>query len=291
MAKKISFEEEPTCLLAKISIVIADEEVQIMVSNVTCLERQAVKVDRISVDVRDLECQIQLPKVLITGTLHKQIFYVTRENRVLHQSEDIPFTKMIENEELEELIEDLTEEEMRELEEMLECQFFNLKIDQRFELIRATRVQQTAIIRFLLKISRIEQILLPQLGTLKGTIVCPNDEPPEFFAVKLFDENDFLIGKLFRFVMENEEAKFRFVSLPAPATYKLVVVAVCRDDHKIFKRVIEVEVDPCLETVVDIELKMKQSMDMNKEAAKMNMPSFPETWENLCEMMKKISWL
>jgi len=290
MIKK-SFREELTCLLAKIPVVVADEEVQIMVSNVTCLEQQAVKVDRISVDVRDLECQFRLPKVLITGTLHKQIFYVTREDKVLHQSEDVPFTKMVESEELEELARGLTEEKISELEDLLECQFINLKVDQRFELIRAARIQQDTIIRFLLKISRFEQIMLPQEGSIEGTITCPDGEPPGFYAVKLFDEDNFLIGKLFQFV--TDEAKFRFLSLPAPDTYKLKVIAVCQYDRKIriFKKEIEVDVDPCLETVLDIKLEMKQCMDMHKEAAEMNMQNLLEMWMNASEMIKKINWL
>jgi len=77
------------------SRVIASNERQILVENVVDLPRPAVKIQEIQARVEDVMVEIIPNKVIITGTLHKQIFFVSDEEIVRHVGEDIPFTTFV----------------------------------------------------------------------------------------------------------------------------------------------------------------------------------------------------
>lgn len=75
--------------------VISTNSRQVLVENVADLNRPAQKVQEIQARVEDLGVEVIPNKVVITGTLHKQIFYVSDDNIVRHMGEDIPFTTFV----------------------------------------------------------------------------------------------------------------------------------------------------------------------------------------------------
>lgn len=77
------------------SRVIATNERQILVENVVDLVPPARKIQEIQARVEDLAAEVIPNKVIITGILHKQIFYVSDEDIVRHLGEDIPFTTFV----------------------------------------------------------------------------------------------------------------------------------------------------------------------------------------------------
>ncbi len=276
---------EPTCILAKIPVVLAEEEMQISVSNVACLEKPAIKVDKINAEVRDLTCDVRLPNIIVSGRLHKQIFYVTRNNDLVHQAEDIPFSKSLEIKDLKNHTKHLHIKKLKELEEMIECNFYRKRVDIKYTLHRATRVQQDAVIRFVLKVSQIAQVLLPQLGGIKGEINCPHNHRPVLFLVKLFDDEDYLVNSLKR-LFPRGDAKFRFTSLPAPGRYHLELVAVCKDKKKYVchRRVLDIEVEPCSNTEVNIRLDGRKGMQLETEY----MFAYESTFESRIEEIEDL---
>lgn len=77
------------------SRVIATNERQVLVENVADLNRPAQKIQEIQARVEDLAVEVIPNKVIVTGTLHKQIFFVGDDDIVRHQGEDIPFTTFV----------------------------------------------------------------------------------------------------------------------------------------------------------------------------------------------------
>jgi len=77
------------------SRVIATNSRQILVENAVDLNRPAQKVQEIQARVENVGVEIIPNKVIITGTLHKQIFFVSDDNLVRHMGEDIPFTTFV----------------------------------------------------------------------------------------------------------------------------------------------------------------------------------------------------
>lgn len=282
---KFHTEIEPTCVLAKIPVVLAEEEMQISVSNVACLEKPAIKVDKINAEVRNLTCDVRLPNIIVSGTLHKQIFYVTRNNDLVHMAEDVPFSKSLEIKDLKDYTKHLHIKKLKDLEEMIECNFYRKRVDIKYTLHRATRVQQDAVIRFVLKVSQIAQVLLPQLGGIKGEINCPHRHSLVFFVAKLFDDEDYLVGKMKR-LFPPGDAKFRFVSLPAPGNYHLEVVAVCKEGRKYtcYRRVLNIDVEPCANTKVNVRLDNRKGLHLETEY----MFAYESTFDSRIEEMKDL---
>ncbi len=77
------------------SRVISTNSRQVLVENVADLNRPAQKVQEIQARVQDLGVEVIPNKVVITGTLHKQIFFVADDNIIRHMGEDIPFTTFV----------------------------------------------------------------------------------------------------------------------------------------------------------------------------------------------------
>jgi hypothetical protein len=73
----------------KVLRVIGEKVAQVVVEG--SIPINAVKIDRIDAEVRDLTDHIFRNKVVKQGTIHKQIFYVDPDNAVRHMTEDIPF--------------------------------------------------------------------------------------------------------------------------------------------------------------------------------------------------------
>lgn len=169
------------CVLVKLPIVIADVVDSITVDNVTCLEEQAKKVDHIDVSVRDLEADPvfsgpisgnpghvctspkatvhfgepvcgtrELKSITIHGEIHKQIYYVNREDDVRHMGEDIPFTKTVK----------LNPPLVITNPNNIDIDFKDVDVDVSFELPRASRIMQSTTVSFTLKITEDQQIYI-----------------------------------------------------------------------------------------------------------------------------------
>lgn len=165
------------CVKIKVPVVIAEtEDAQIVVDNTFCLPELAKKIDHIDISVRDLEAdpvfvhhsestwnismskkwphhhswgvpsgKAFLKKVIVHGVLHKQIFYVNKDDQVKHVAEDVPFSKTIDFAEPEPVI-DIDD---------VEIQFRGKRADITWDLIRASRLQQTGIV--IIRVKAVEQ--------------------------------------------------------------------------------------------------------------------------------------
>jgi|GEM_PF-206633 len=77
--------------LFKVEQVIGEGQEQLLKESVIELERPAIKVREIVGEVRNVSAQVIPDKVIIQGILHKQIFFITRDNIERHQMEEVPF--------------------------------------------------------------------------------------------------------------------------------------------------------------------------------------------------------
>jgi hypothetical protein len=73
----------------KVLKVIGEAVAQVVVEGNIAIN--AVKIDRIIADVRDVTDHVFRNKVVKQGTIHKQIFFVDREGVVREEEENIPF--------------------------------------------------------------------------------------------------------------------------------------------------------------------------------------------------------
>ena len=81
--------------LIKAEVVIGENTRQVMLESNFTLFVPAVKIRDIQARVLDVTAQIIPNKVVIQGVVHKQIFFVDANNRVMHQSENVPFSTFI----------------------------------------------------------------------------------------------------------------------------------------------------------------------------------------------------
>lgn len=177
------------CVKIKVPVVIAETgEAQVVVDTTFCLPELAKKIDHIDVSVQDLEAdpvfvhesesawnvsmtkkwphyftlgqpsgKAFLKKIIVHGVLHKQIYYVNQDDVVKHVGEDIPFTKTVELAEPEPVV-DVDD---------VEIQFHGKRADINWDLVRASRLQQTAVILIRAKAVEQRQIFVQ---------VCPSPE-------------------------------------------------------------------------------------------------------------------
>lgn len=169
------------CVLVKLPIVLADIPASVMVDNVVCLPEQAKKVDHIDVVVRDLEAEpvfsptmvagvgpcpspkntvhfgdpqcvspSEIRRINVTGTLHKQVYYVDRNDDVRHMGEDVPFRKSVE----------LRPPLVVGRPGNVDVDFREVDVDLSFEMLKASRVQQIANITFVLKVTEDQQVYI-----------------------------------------------------------------------------------------------------------------------------------
>jgi len=79
-------------MLIKADVVVGEDVAETTVDDTFYLEYPATKIAEIQARITELECEVMDGQAIITGTVHKQIFYVGPESRVFHQSEDVPFS-------------------------------------------------------------------------------------------------------------------------------------------------------------------------------------------------------
>lgn len=183
----ISPVNQSLCAKVNIPVVLSEADVEITVDNVICLPELAVKVDRIVASVRDVEGEPVVfgarfdptrhkqtgkfvkwkekadfvKRVVVHGVLHKQIFYVNRDNMVKHVGEDVPFSKTVDLEELE-AVEDA---------DNITVQVHNVRSRVEWNLIKSSRVHQTGFIRFRVKVVEERQLyvqLCPEAECIPG---------------------------------------------------------------------------------------------------------------------------
>lgn len=92
---ELNVAEDPNGPVVMASRVIATNERQVLVENVADLNKPAQKIQEIQARVEDVAIEVIPNKVIVTGTLHKQIFFVGEDDIVRHQGEDIPFTTFV----------------------------------------------------------------------------------------------------------------------------------------------------------------------------------------------------
>lgn len=161
------------CIEIRVPIVIESVDVEAVIDSSLTLPELAIKVDKIIASVRDLKGtpvfvdetksgdyvlvhkghhhphrDLFVKKIIVTGILHKQIFYVNKNNEVRHTAEDLPFSKMVE----------LHEPRLVDNKNDVFIQFRNIDVDINWELHRASRVRQTAVIQVTAKVSEDRQI-------------------------------------------------------------------------------------------------------------------------------------
>lgn len=76
--------------LIQVPVLIGEGSIQKMVESTVTLSNPAVKVREIRARIDDLRTDVIQDKVIIQGTLHKQIFYVGTDAVIHHQTENIP---------------------------------------------------------------------------------------------------------------------------------------------------------------------------------------------------------
>lgn len=165
-----------TCIEIKVPVVIEAVDVEQVVDSSLTLPELAIKVDKILASVRDLAGtpvfvdenvsgdiilvplgghpgvlrEYTVKKVIVSGTIHKQIFYVNKNNEVKHTAEDVPFTKLVELR---------TPRRIANRNDVF-IQFHNIDVDINWELQRASRLHQTAVIQVTAKVVEDRQIFV-----------------------------------------------------------------------------------------------------------------------------------
>lgn len=129
--------------LLKLEAVVGENTNQILVENTICLPLPTVKIREIIASIRDLTSEVIDDKVIIQGTLHKQIFFIANDNLEHHQAEDIPFSTFVD-------IPGTT------------CGM-NVRVDSRietilFELETCTALRQKVVIEFFVKVTETQQL-------------------------------------------------------------------------------------------------------------------------------------
>jgi|GEM_PF-477214 len=170
------------CVKIKVPVVLAEAEIQVIVDNIATLPELAQKVDHIDARLQDFNArpvfvhengdrwisvieeegwerfgwhwnkhrQPVVKKVLVSGTLHKQIFYVDKKDQVKHVGEDIPFAKDVTLDVAQPVVD----------EDNVHIQLHHKKIDMRWDLKRNSRLQQTGIMIFQVKVVEERQIFV-----------------------------------------------------------------------------------------------------------------------------------
>ncbi|MBO8125740.1 MAG: DUF3794 domain-containing protein [Firmicutes bacterium] len=81
--------------LLAIGEVVGEGTTQLLSDTVTTLIQPAIKVREVVAEIRDITTHVLADKVVIQGTLHKQIFFINEDNIEVHQPEDVPFSTFI----------------------------------------------------------------------------------------------------------------------------------------------------------------------------------------------------
>ena len=81
--------------LLKLEEVVGENTTQFLAESTVTLNRPAIKIREIIARVTDLVTEVIQDKVIIQGTIHKQIFYISEDNVEFHQAEDVSFSTFL----------------------------------------------------------------------------------------------------------------------------------------------------------------------------------------------------
>lgn len=118
--------------------VAGENSAQILVETDVTLFAPAVKIDEITGTIHDVAVEIINDKVIIQGILHKQIFFVDTSNLGRHQTEEVPFSLLVD-------IPGVTPGMNAEVQPRIEAIFFNL--------VDPATVRQKAVLEFFVKVT------------------------------------------------------------------------------------------------------------------------------------------
>lgn len=96
MNVKVRHVGELECALLKMRCVVGEGERTFDTTKTVVLPRPARRIKDIRATVTEVECDVGEDEVVITGTVHKQIFFIARSNnQVCHVAEDVSFGTVI----------------------------------------------------------------------------------------------------------------------------------------------------------------------------------------------------
>jgi len=148
-------------VLVKTERVVGEAVREITVETQVGLDVPARQIVNIEARVVNLQAEVAEGAVVITGTLHKQIFFVELdpEARVRHHAEPVPFATSV---------------TVPGAEPGMNVQVFPRVVDVEFELVNATRVRQAVVIQFFVKVHETAQL----------TVVTTDDPRKPLFKIE-----------------------------------------------------------------------------------------------------------
>lgn len=184
--------------LFRVEEFIGENLVQELSDTLVTLFRPAVKVREILAQIRDLTTHVIQDKVIVQGTIHKQIFFIGTDNIEYHQAEDIPFSLFLD-------VPGASPGDIVHLDTRIEAVFF--------ELLSATELRQKVIIAVHANITREVQLnLVVSTGPLvkveqvigenttqvllvqREAIVAPLPSGPVVNRLTVFDPGEVILG-------------------------------------------------------------------------------------------------
>lgn len=87
--------QEGTGPLVRLDQVIGEATKQELLENLVTLEAPAIKIDDITAEITDLSVEVLEDKIVLQGVLHKQIFFIGKDNVEFHQAEDVEFSTFV----------------------------------------------------------------------------------------------------------------------------------------------------------------------------------------------------
>ena len=129
--------------LLKLETVTGENTKQILLENVFTLPLATVKIREIVASIQNLTTEVINDKVIIQGTLHKQIFFIGTDNLEHHQAEDIPFSTFVDI--------------------FGTTPGMNVRVDSRietilFELENSLTLRQKVVVEFFIKVTETQQL-------------------------------------------------------------------------------------------------------------------------------------
>ena len=118
--------------------VVGEGTVQELIQSTFTLPVAAIKISEIRATIEDLEPTVIEDKVLIQGTLHKQIFFVDTNNLERHVAEDVEFSTFI---------------DIPGAEEGMHVQVTPTIESVDFDLVDSTTLEQTVVVEFFVKVT------------------------------------------------------------------------------------------------------------------------------------------
>ncbi|HHU82792.1 MAG TPA: DUF3794 domain-containing protein [Firmicutes bacterium] len=81
--------------LVRLDQVIGEATKQELLENMVTLESPAIKIDDITAEIADLSVEVLEDKIVLQGVLHKQIFFIGKDNVEFHQAENVEFSTFV----------------------------------------------------------------------------------------------------------------------------------------------------------------------------------------------------